>query len=152
MRAFLGFSVLALLQMSIVALADDVGEISRRIAQKVQQDFEQAGSPFEEMLAATGLSAEDSERVAKEFVAAILSCVLDAAASEAEAQSLPYEEVLLAIEQALDDPEIEEPTIIDGERVNERAQSCGLDAMQKAGISEALIYRHNLESALEASQ
>ena len=138
--------------MSLPAQGDQIEQISQRIAQKIQVGFEQSGSPIRQMLMDTGLSAEDSDRVAKEFLEGTLACVLDAARSEAMEQSLPFESVLLEIEQAIEDREDDELTLIDSDRVNEKADSCAFNEMQKAGISVELMIEQSVKSAESGSR
>ena len=66
-----------LVPMSLPAQGDQIAQISQRLAQKIQVGFEQSGSPIRQMLMDTGLSAEDSDRVAKEFLRGTLACVLE---------------------------------------------------------------------------
>jgi len=138
--------------MSLAAQDDQVEQISQRIAQKIQLGFEQSGSPIRQMLTDTGLSAADSDRVAKEFLEGTLACVLDAARSEAVEKSLPFESVLLEIEQAIDDREDDKLTIIDSDRIDEKANSCGFNEMQKAGISVELLIKQSAKSAERVSR
>ena len=138
--------------MSLPAQGDQIAQISQRLAQKIQVGFEQSGSPIRQMLMDTGLSAEDSDRVAKEFLQGTLACVLEAARSEAMEQSLPFESVLLEIEQAIDDREDDELTLIDSNRVNEKADSCAFNEMQRAGISVELMIKQSVKSAERGSR
>lgn len=147
-----GWILILVISLSDVAAQNDEIEISRRIAEKVHAGFEQPGNAFKEMLVSTGLSAEDSDRIGKTFVDGLLACLLDAARLEAEEQSVVFEEVLLAFELALDDPERSEPTIVDVNRVEAKADACAMVEMQKAGISVDLMLQHAVESAIESAQ
>ena len=75
-----------------------------------------------------------------------MACVLDAARSEAMEKSLPFESVLLEIEQAIDDRDEDRPTIIDSARVNEKANSCAVNEMQNAGIAVELLIQQSAKS------
>lgn len=144
MRSMLSKALFVLIAASAAAQDDSgddraderVRQSSQRIAEK---GYERSGSAIREMLVATGLSPEDSERIAKSFVDGLVSCLVDAARSEALEQSLRFDEILSAFEQAMDDSAIEEPTIIDMRRVDQKAENCAFLEMQKAGISFDLI-------------
>lgn len=144
--------ILVICLSGVMAQNDDLSEISGRIAEKVHASFEQPGNAFKETLMSAGLSAEDSDRIGKTFVDGLLACLLDAARLEAEEQAVSFEDVLLALELAFDDPEHREPTIIDTNRVDAKADACAMVEMQKAGVSVDLMVRHAVESSIESAQ
>jgi hypothetical protein len=131
--------VALLMPLGLPAQDGSAEAIGRRIAQKVQAGFEQAGNPLPRMLMDAGLSAEDSERAANNFLVGLVGCLLEAAESEAIEQSLPVEAVLLEIEQAIEERKPDQLTIVDAEHLDEKADACAFNEMQRAGISVELL-------------
>ena len=151
MRLVRSVLVLFLVPLGVTAQsveADDaIDENIRQFAERMIEVANERSVPgIQETLVNAGLSTEDSERIAKGFADGMVHCFLDAVQQEADEQGLALEDVLPALEEALRDSRIEEPTIVDMRRVDEKAESCLLVKMQEAGISTELLIQQHLDA------
>ena len=146
--------VATLILLPLAALAQSAGEaeITARITDKFAERVEQSDNLIRGSLVGSGLSAEDSIRISRAFANGMLTCLLDAARVQAGEQAVPYEDVLLAIEHAIDEPEADDPTFIDFDAIDDKAQACAEVEMQKAGISIEMIAEQQVESTRDSEQ
>lgn len=145
-------ALLLLMATSTAAQEDDRSSVTRRISVKFHEAYEQAGAPIKGMLKQAGLSVEDSERVADAFIDGMLSCVLDAAQRKAEEESISYKEVLQTFERELEDPAIDEPSLVESASEDGSAEACAMREMQKAGISVKGAIEYARDSTSDSSQ
>lgn len=140
------FAVVAFFSAGVQAQDNAAAEIRQRIAEKVQA-HQQGPGPIAEILAASGLSAEDAELTEGRLVDGVVACMLTAAESHAERHSIPVEDVLRSIELSVDDPHGGNSATIDMDEIERVAESCMFRALQEAGISYELILQHALSAA-----
>jgi hypothetical protein len=77
--------------------------------------------------------------VVTRLYAGVVGCLVSAALSEGREQAIPSAEILDSLEEAIESEEPPDPTVLDMDRVNERAEPCAFVELERAGVSMDML-------------